>query len=313
METSQHVKYNAFKYTLNSTPYWYVIDGTHEEWTDDLSSIGYSEVPSVVLPTVSEVTVYTRNEYHYYQPSVTNQTTTENPSYIYDLYTNSECADAFNYDSNSLYLAGYVSSGVWKMASIQSVLDMPSTTTPDGTQATNARIINSSGKMWMVSNFSNGTMSDGGAQQKVVCKVCSSNQATVITVYNSSNVAYNAFKYTASGTDYYYVLDGTQTDWVTDLSGIGYRDYIETTYYYYDKSYTSVSNNSWVYLYDNGTTTIPVDDVSKYEFVKYYTGSADTTGRDYGITLSVYNGKLTAKNTSGETIVLQRIDVRIHS
>ena len=53
-------------------------------------------------------------------------------------------------------------------------------------------------------------------------KVCSSNLATVITVYNSSNVAYNAFKYTVSGTDYYYVLDGTQTDWTDDLASIGY-------------------------------------------------------------------------------------------
>lgn len=35
------VKYNAFKYTLNGTPYYYVLDGIHDTWTDDLSSIGY--------------------------------------------------------------------------------------------------------------------------------------------------------------------------------------------------------------------------------------------------------------------------------
>lgn len=57
--------------------------------------------------------------------------------------------------------------------------------------------------------------------------VCSSNQATVVTVYSSSNLAYNAFKFTAGGTNYYYVLDGTQTDWVSNLSSIGYRDYID--------------------------------------------------------------------------------------
>lgn len=51
---------------------------------------------------------------------------------------------------------------------------------------------------------------------------CSDSTATVVTVYNSSNVAYNAFKFTASGTDYYYVLDGTQTDWTEDLASIGY-------------------------------------------------------------------------------------------
>jgi hypothetical protein len=52
--------------------------------------------------------------------------------------------------------------------------------------------------------------------------VCSSSEATVVPVYDSSNNAYNAFKFTASGTDYYYVLDGTQTDWTNDLSSIGY-------------------------------------------------------------------------------------------
>jgi hypothetical protein len=54
-----------------------------------------------------------------------------------------------------------------------------------------------------------------------VC-VCSSSSATVVSVYDSSNVAYNAFKLSLSGTDYYYVLDNTQTAWVIDLSFIGY-------------------------------------------------------------------------------------------
>ena len=176
-------------------------------------------------------------------------------------------------------------------------------------QRTPGEIINNAGFV-AVKNTSSSAVT--GAYN-VDYATCSSNHSELVIVYNSSNTAYNAFKFTASGTDYYYVLDGTQTDWTDDLASIGYRDYIEATYYYYDKSYTTVSNNSWVYLYDNGTTTIPVDDVSKYEFVKYYTGSTDTTGSDYGITLSVYNGKLTAKNTLGATIVLQRVDVRIHS
>lgn len=53
--------------------------------------------------------------------------------------------------------------------------------------------------------------------------ICSDSTTTVVTVYDSSNNAYNAFKYTASGTDYYYILDGTQTDWTDDLSSIGYH------------------------------------------------------------------------------------------
>lgn len=51
VKNSSHVKYNAFKYSLSGVLYWYVIDGVQENWTDDLSSIGYSEV--VPLPKVS--------------------------------------------------------------------------------------------------------------------------------------------------------------------------------------------------------------------------------------------------------------------
>lgn len=54
-------------------------------------------------------------------------------------------------------------------------------------------------------------------------EICADTDATVITVYDSSNTPYNAFKYTSDGTDYYYVLDGTQTDWTDDLASIGYH------------------------------------------------------------------------------------------
>lgn len=41
VQDGNNVKYNAFKYTLSGTPYWYVIDGEHDTWTDDLSAWGY--------------------------------------------------------------------------------------------------------------------------------------------------------------------------------------------------------------------------------------------------------------------------------
>lgn len=71
--------------------------------------------------------------------------------------------------------------------------------------------------------------------------VCSSSDATVVTVYDSSNVAYNAFKYTADGVDYYYVLDGTQTDWTSDLSSIGYHIPLPTVTL--DAGWCSISPN----------------------------------------------------------------------
>lgn len=51
--------------------------------------------------------------------------------------------------------------------------------------------------------------------------VCDSASASVVAVYGNG-VIYNAFKYTANNTDYYYVLDGTQTNWTDNLSGLGY-------------------------------------------------------------------------------------------
>lgn len=51
---------------------------------------------------------------------------------------------------------------------------------------------------------------------------CDSTSASVVTVYDSSNREYNAFTFTLSGTDYYYVLDEVQIAWTDDLNSIGY-------------------------------------------------------------------------------------------
>lgn len=45
VQDGNNVKYNAFKYTLSGTPYWYVIDGEHDTWTDDLSEWGIVRCP----------------------------------------------------------------------------------------------------------------------------------------------------------------------------------------------------------------------------------------------------------------------------
>ena len=217
--------FHAFKWTSGGVPYWYVVDGD-EDWTDDLQADGYEEVPSVVLPTVAEITIYSNSSDHYFQSNVTNQTTLITSTYTYDLYLDQACTSPFVYDSSSLYLLGYLSSGTWKKSSVQTVADMPSSTTSDISSSISAQVLTSSGKLWLITNYT-GALHDGGYQWSKVCKVCSSNLATVVTVYNSSNVAYNAFLYRAGGTDYYYVLDETQTDWTDDLSSIGYNIHID--------------------------------------------------------------------------------------
>lgn len=104
---------------------------------------------------------------------------------------------------------------------------------------------------------------------------CSSNQATVVTVYDSSNNAYNAFKYTANNTDYYYVLDGTQTDWTDDLSNIGYSLGMQ---FYFNMSgdnpadvtfdYPS-SNNYWGLRIRNQSEKDTLDSLGLFQATQY--------------------------------------------
>jgi hypothetical protein len=108
--------------------------------------------------------------------------------------------------------------------------------------------------------------------------VCSSSEATVVPVYNSSNVAYNAFKFTASGTDYYYVLDGTQTDWTDDLSSIGYSltpSVVSFNAYFTNAGAsgtgnTYVQNNLTYTLFDGSGNTIPYDSSKTYTVTASY-------------------------------------------
>ena len=106
-------------------------------------------------------------------------------------------------------------------------------------------IVNANGRIQSHNNTS-GSLGFYNAQ----VAVCSSNQATVVTVYNSSNVAYNAFKFTANNTDYYYVLDGTQTDWTDDLASIGYSKLV-TSYFRQDKDWQTLQTYNNLYD-DNG-------------------------------------------------------------
>lgn len=100
--------------------------------------------------------------------------------------------------------------------------------------------------------------------------VCSSSLATVITVYDSSNNPYNAFKYTSDGTDYYYVLDGTQADWTDDLSTIGYH---VLSVAYLDIQDKYVFWKVWVWLFEDNSASrhISFDSNKRYIFDSAYT------------------------------------------
>jgi hypothetical protein len=113
--------------------------------------------------------------------------------------------------------------------------------------------------------------------------ICSSSQAIIVVVYSSNNTAYNAFKYTLDGVDYYYILDGTQTNWTDDLSSIGYflYPYEEITLYTYNgnknvqpsvtSSYNGNVNTSYLLSLwiEKAGATFTYDLEKQYEFGYY--------------------------------------------
>lgn len=108
--------------------------------------------------------------------------------------------------------------------------------------------------------------------------LCQSNliTVTIANVYNTSNVAYNAFKYNDGTTDYYYVLDGVQTGWTDDLSSIGY--YLPIVgYANQQKTQTFVNNNNSspeTPLFDEDGRYLTYDETKQNIIVGFWT-SAD--------------------------------------
>lgn len=269
-------KYNAFKYTLSGTPYWYVIDGEHDTWTDDLSAWGYSEVPvGPVLPEVSGSTwIANTNSNIPSGSSVQGYDTNNNP---------------VAYDSACVY-------GVISWYKYNPFNEFGGRTEID--------LIDSGGYVY-IKNVSSSTISFFQAKYAT----CSDSTATVVTVYDSQNTAYNAFKFTANNTDYYYVLDEVQTDWTDDLAGIGYSlnftAYTSTT-----KEPISMSGGTNTPLYDSsGNNIFPSGTPS---LVRYYTSSSDTTGST-SASLSLTSGfyGLTLYNSSSSSITVQRIEYTV--
>ena len=100
---------------------------------------------------------------------------------------------------------------------------------------------------------------------------CSSTDASIVTVYSSSNEAFNAFKFTSNGTDYYYVLDEVQNDWTDDLSSIGY--FIPVIGYFKTSGASATTNESVSYRY--WYSLYKADSASGS--VKYLTGDSTKT------------------------------------
>lgn len=291
VEDGNDVKYNAFKYTLSGTPYWYVIDGEHDTWTDDLSAWGYSEVqPAPVLPEVKQVKA-SGNGWGYLVSNLSDTSV---------LIANNEKA--------SLYFTA--NTNVWGSSSLPYSVGMLQS--PSGTDiGTQGVIIDTSENVVKCKNVSGSSLSI----TRMTVYYCNDSTATVVPVYDSSNNAYNAFKFTANNTDYYYVLDGTQTDWTDDLSSIGYHlpvvlptvsDQIWCSFTDRAQShYKTVSADAVARVYNSSQAFDPFwyDVNLVYAIKRLYYRYSDTSGVEMPMVND--SGYLAAQNTTGSEIQVQ--------
>lgn len=281
---SNNNTFNAFKYTKDNVDYYWVLDGTQTDWTDDLSSIGY-HLP-VVLPIVTTSGYWNNNQYNWLQ-------STEGPENVPANSLSSVLHYGYAEGAQTVYVYPDYEPG--KKYGIVQWQQSGGTTSG----RTEFEIVESNGKM-CVKNVSGGTLTF--YQAKVA--VCSSNQATVITVYNSSNTAYNAFKFTANNTDYYYVLDGTQTDWTDDLSSIGYSLTLQNPNAYFTTQGSSASSDftfrggTITPVYDAAGNAIPYDSSKTYTKIEVYNYAGQV------VSDSLTNG-LKFQNNSGYLVAVR--------
>lgn len=246
---------SAFKWSGGTDYYFIPFYEEETGWTDDLSAIGWQEVPSVVLPTVSVIDDFGPYNWLYPQGASASVSITMQSNDV----KNARLSDSnVPYDSGKSY-------GVVQWQNTPGVKD----------GAIELSIVNNSDYI-ALKNISSASITI--RQAKVA--VCSDSTATIITVYNANNVAYNAFKYTASGTDYYYVLDGVQADWTDDLSSLGYH---LPTYGYPSEAgdtndNVSVSTSGVHFLYNSQGSVITVPSGSTVSGTAYQRNGSPTLG-----------------------------------
>lgn len=222
-------------------------------------------VPPVVLPTVSMSGDFGEN----------NSVTLSVSYQSLNIYSGQSMNAYYNehtivYDSSKAYAVHQ-----WRNGSTASNSRLPYLSVVSNGESSN---------LMQIKNIYSGTLN----VNSIRIAVCSSPDATVITVYDSSNTPYNAFQYTSDGTDYYYVLDGTQTDWTDDLESIGYH-VIYTAYFTTAGASgtgdTKVGGNygyTDAPIYDAAGNTFLFDLTKKYTISGAYNYSGESVDLSYG-------------------------------
>lgn len=162
-------------------------------------------------------------------------------------------------------------------------------------------------------NVSSNTISI--AQARVA--VCSSNAAEIVTVYDNQNTPFNAFKYNDGTTDYYYVLDDTQTDWTDALSSIGYHlPPTNPSVYFTSQGSAATDNyrfvgNTMTYVYDAAGSWIQYDSSKTYTKIAIYNKEGVQLSGDFvnGIKFANNSGWLcVVRNYSSDVAYIFRIE-----
>ncbi len=202
---SNNNPYDCFKYLLNNVSWLYVLDGVHNIWVNDLSSIGYSEAPFVTLPTVTTD--------HWFYGSYSGSEQNLNTNDTFNCYSDNP-RQQIAYDTSKTYAVIQIRNGYNRLVS-------PNT----------AIVLYNNNDYLAGENVSENVI------QLSQCDyaICDSDNVTVINVLDANDNRFNAFRYYSNGIAYYYVLepedwDIKPTNWTNDLGSIGYHeeeDYID--------------------------------------------------------------------------------------
>lgn len=253
-----------------------------------------SEPPAPTLPTISTSGDFDTDNWLYANTQGADVTVASGNSTLVGL-SGGTTPTAVNYDATKAY----------------AVINWASYQLASGSGRAEFSIVDNGGKVY-AQNETSGSLKIYALR----CAVCSDSTATVITVYSSTDgAAYNAFKYVTSGTNYYYVLDETQTDWTDDLTGIGYSleppAPSELTAYFTRRGASATSNTgitSGNYgLFDASGAAIPSDGNHTYTLVKAYNYAGNEVAVPAGV--SVFNnfGALCLENNSGSSFTAYRL------
>lgn len=171
-----------------------------------------------------------------------------------------------------------------------------------GSGRTEFAIVESSGNI-----YAENVSSDDLYLYTVKVAVCSDSTATIITVRDDSEIEYNAFKFTALDVDYYFVLDGTQTDWTNDLSSIGYHIPLPASmevFFYLNNSHDSSTfsaNDYWASVVIDSTDKAALEafGITLYEYStgKYVIARISLDNFSFE-PIGLYSGVRTGQNTA---------------